>query len=227
MSEYNTILDRHYLLLKNNGLHIKNTFIDIYSENNINKLRKCKSLNDLILLDDKNINFNHIENIKNNNVIKKNKEKKNKNDNNIDDILMELNIKNKKKKRKTLTDEELINDIMIDVDVFIIKKGVYDQINEHIENFRKRNKNILLKMYNDNDRKLNVNILCVNKYIKTATAIYLSTIRNKIYLYLINNLEKLKKEKILKIYIEETLILRFREYEENITRTFESHIVYN
>ena len=225
MIEYTKLLNEHYFLLKNNGLYIKNTFIDIYCDTKINNLRKCKSLNDLILLDENNINFNNIIKKKNNNSTKTNNIKKN--NNNIDDILMELNIKNKKKRKKTMTDEELIDDIMLDVDVFIIKKGVYDQIEQYIENFRKHNLNILKQIYSNNDRKLNANILCVNKYIKTATAIYLSTIRNKIYLKLLNNLEKLKKDKILEIHIEETLILRFKEYEENITRTFQSNIVYN
>ena len=138
-----------------------------------------------------------------------------------------LDAKQKSKKNKTMTDEELIDDIMLDVDVHIIKTGVYNQITVHIENFRVHNLNILKKIYSNNERKLNVNISCMNKYINNSAAIYLSTIRNKIYLKLINNLNKLKEEGLLDIYIDETLILRFKEFEENITRTFHSHIVYN
>jgi hypothetical protein len=133
----------------------------------------------------------------------------------------------KKKKKNKLSDDELINDIMLDVDIHIIRKGVYNQINIYIERFKNHCLNILKTQYNNNNRKLNVNIICMNKYIDNSTAIYLSKIRNKIYSILIDNLNKLKEEGLLKIFVDETLVLRFKEYEENITRSFQSHIVYS
>ena len=109
--------------LKENNLTITNTFIDFSTDNVIErakKLRRTKSLELIIETIDteesKDIEESKID-------IKKSKKK------------------NKNKVKKIIKYKELMDAIMIDVDLYIIKRGIYDVMKEYIDEFKKFAKN--------------------------------------------------------------------------------------
>jgi hypothetical protein len=116
---------------------------------------------------------------------------------------------------------------MLDVDLYVIRIGIYDQIKDYINNFKKKSINIINHLYNNNKRKQMISISCMNSSIDLTLAVFLSDIRNKIYLKLITNFNDLKLNGILKLEIDEILILKYKEYEEKIIRKFEYYIRYN
>ena len=81
-----------------------------------------------------------------------------------------------------------------------------------INDFKARNKKIIeIENKNKNNRYINSKIACMNKYIDTQVATYLSDIREKLYLDIISNFDKLKEEKRLDLYINEIMILTYKE----------------
>jgi hypothetical protein len=210
--------------LKENNLTITNTFIDFTIDNVIErakKLRRTKSLELIIdtsefisdivedtseCILDEPILKDTSESILEKSKINKKKSKK----------------KEKKKFNKIIKYTELLDAIMIDVDLYIIKRGIYDVMKEYIDDFKKLHIDKINSSYSD--KKADVMISCMNKYIDNTIAIYLSNIRNKLYLDIVMNFEKLNSEKTLHLYVDETLVLVYKNTERKISRQFSSYI---
>ena len=143
---------------------------------------------------------------------------------------------NKEKKRKKdkeikenivfLNDRELMNNIMLDVDRDIIVKGVYNQVEIYINEFKDYNTNIINSLYKDT-RKISRMLSCMNKYVDNTTEIYLANIRQKLYLDIITDLDKLKVLRKIKVLVDDILILKFNNTERKITTIFSSYIIVN
>ncbi len=82
----------------------------------------------------------------------------------------------------------------------------------------------IIKSSNKSIRETDRTISCMNKYIDNTLAIFLSNIRNKLYLDIITDFEKLKKDKKLNLYVDDILILVYKNSERKIHRQFSSHI---
>ena len=153
---------------------------------------------------------------------KKNEEIKKKNEE------IKKNNDNFKFKEKDEFDEDrlLMNNIMRDVDIDIIKRGVLDEMKFIINNFKAQNKKIIEceNKNKKNDRYINSKIACMYKHIDTQVAIFLSNIRNKLYLDIVFNFEKLKEEKRLDLYINEVMILEYRDEYIQATRELDAYV---
>ena len=64
----------------------------------------------------------------------------------------------------------------------------------------------------------------MNKYIDNQVAIYLSNIRNKLYLDIICDFDKLKEEKRLDLYINEEITLIYKDQYSKFVRKLDSYI---
>jgi hypothetical protein len=223
--------DNHNNLLLNNKLCIKNTFIDTikpHYKEILFSFRRINSCDDLLLI---NNNYNKINKLKNKNKKNKNKNKNKNNDLSIltDDIenndlsILTDDIKNND--LSILTDDKLLQNIMQDIELYIIIKGVYNEIKPSIDYFKNQNIKLIKSTYT-NDRDIKRIISCMNTYTDNNTSTYLLNIRKKIYLHVILNLEELKINKKLDIHINETLILKFKNIERKINRNFISQIIY-
>ena len=180
MLSHSDLFNKHYNLLKNNDLCIKNTFIDS-NTNNIYKqslsLKKCKSLNNLDF-EKINTNFKELYNEYKNDYMNKFK--------------------------------KIMNDIMIFVDIYIIKENIYDKISNYIENIRKSYTNIINSSHND--KRIIVRTLsCMNKNIDNTIRKHMLNIRNFIYRNIVDNYNILEKEKSLDIDIYEELIFNYKD----------------
>ena len=125
-----------------------------------------------------------------------------------------------------LNNRELMNRIMLDVDKDIIVKGVYNQVEIHINEFKDYNTNIINSLYKDN-RKISRMLSCMNKYVDNTTEIYLANIRQKLYLDIISDLDKLKELSKIKVLVDDILILKFNNTERKITIIYSSYIILN
>jgi hypothetical protein len=123
-------------------------------------------------------------------------------------------------------DRLLMNNIMRDVDIDIIERGIFDEIKFIINNFKAGNKKIIESKYKNkrNNRYINSKIACMKKYIDTQVVTYLSNIRNKLYLDIISNFDKLKIEKKLNLYINEVMILTYKNEYILATRELDAFI---
>ena len=81
-----------------------------------------------------------------------------------------------------------MNNIMRDVDIDIIKKGVLDEMKYIIDDFKGRNKRIIkYENKNKNDRYINSKIAVMKKYIDTQVTIYLYNRRVHLWFIQFNN----------------------------------------
>ena len=238
---FNKIINDQQSYFKYNNLIEKNTFIDFNNESKI--LRKTKSLNNIKLdnfcldytLDYTTLNYTTLDyttldytNLNDTNLNDTNLNDTNLNDTNLlEKKLINNSNKKRKKQKKEINEFDknkiLMDDIMLDVDKYIIKRGVYNEIKFIIDAFKENNSNII-KTLNKNERKCNIQIACMNKYIDNQVAIYLSNIRNKLYLDIICDFDKLKEEKRLDLYINEEITLIYKDQYSKFVRKLDSYI---
>jgi len=192
---------------------------ELINEENNSELINTENNSELINEENNSELINEPSNTK---IINKKKKKQKKNEENKN------NNDNFKFKEKDEFDEDriLMDNIMRDVDIDIIKKGVLDEMKFIINDFKARNKKIIESENKNkkNNRYINSKIACMNKYIDTQVAIYLSDIRNKLYLDIIANFDKLKREKRLDLYINEVMILTYKDEYIQATREFDAFI---
>ncbi len=197
--------------LKENNLTITNTFIDFSTDNVIERAKKLRRTKSLELI---------IETIDTSECISYTKEFKDIEESKID--IKKSKKKNKNKVKKIIKYKELMDAIMLDVDLYIIKRGIYDVMKEYIDEFKKLHIDKIKSSHSD--KKADVMISCMHKYIDNTIATYLSNIREQLYLDIVMNFEKLNSEKTLHLYVDETLVLVYKNTERKINRQFSSYI---
>jgi hypothetical protein len=186
MVSYSELYEKHYNILQNNNLCIKNTFIDSNSENVYEQsltLRKTKSLNNL-QFEKVNINLKELYN----------------------------QYKNEYMTKFIKVTKEL----MLFVDIYIIKENIYDKISSYIENIRNTYSNIIQSSYNDK-RIIARTLSCMNKNMDNTIRKHMLNIRNFVYENIIHNYNILEKEKNLDIHINEELIFNYKNNVKKIT----------
>ena len=129
-------------------------------------------------------------------------------------------------KNKYININESMKDIMMFVDIYIIKENIYDKIFKYIQNIRNSYMNIIYSSYSDKRIRMRT-LSCMNKNIDNTVRKHMLNIRNFIYKNIIENYDILEKNKNLDIIINEELVFNYKDNINRINIKTTQNIEYN
>jgi len=172
-----TLICNQYEYLKNNNFTVINTFIDNISDNIKTQFRKIRRTKSL-----NDIDF--LCNISNIDILHK-----------------------KIMKEKLINDNKLINEIINDVSIIILKNS--KDLNFFLNDFKKKSLDIIKTMYKNN-RDIKRHKICMNKVFDNQFYNFLTKITKSLQLVIINNINIIKKEKKYNLFFNEELKLEYK-----------------
>jgi hypothetical protein len=172
-----TLICNQYEYLKNNNFTVINTFIDNISDNIKTQFRKIRRTKSL-----NDIDF--LCNISNIDILHK-----------------------KIMKEKLINDNKLINEIINDVSIIILKNS--KDLNFFLNDFKKKSLDIIKTMYKNN-RDIKRHKICMNKVFDNQFYNFLTKISKSLQLVIINNINIIKKEKKYNLFFNEELKLEYK-----------------